>query len=67
MYEEKKPNLFEQWWFRLGAWIVLFGIISEVSPTPVIPGLFVIGSLVFFGLYLAYPKKRKKNYYYRGI
>ena len=67
MYQEKKPNLFEQWWFRLGIWIILFGIISEVSPTPILPGLFFIGSLVVFTIIKIFPKKKKQNYYSRGI
>ena len=66
MYE-KKPSLFEQWWFRLGIWIVLFGLISQVSPTPVIPGLFFFGSIVVYAIIKMLPKKKKNEYYYRGI
>lgn len=67
MYQEKKPNLFEQWWFRFGAWLILFGIISEVSPTPVIPGIFFIGSIALYAITKVIPKKKKQNYYYRGL
>lgn len=63
-------SIWDQWWFRLALWICAFSVISQVSPTPIIPGVFLIGSFVVWVLskILIKPKRYDSDpmRYYRG-
>ena len=63
-----KESLWSQWWVKLGLWVLLFSAISYLSPNPVIPGIFFIGSVLWWIVAKVFFKGRSNQAvpYYRG-
>ena len=61
-------SLWDQWWAKTALWIIGFALISQYSPWPMLPTLYLIGTIVWVIISAMFFNRNKSNptRYYRG-